>query len=103
MDNVTFINPHLVGYPHAIPHYTTDRRLVAGPYNENPDVSKGYIAHFYSRTKDEFEAKISRGRPDCPKNSDFQYHKNVESMWKEYEKCRMPEVNDTRLEEYLYG
>lgn len=101
-DRCFLVNPHLLGHPTCqIPTATPDGERVRGPYFEGPRAEDAWIAHFYSKTKEEFAAKIARGRPDCPRGSTAQYFRQESRMWEEWEKCNMPEVRDDRLLEFF--
>lgn len=103
-----FCNPH-VAYSElshsAISTVAPDGLEFAGPYNEKAyDFARyPYIAHFYCRSRGEFKTKISRGRPDFPKDSRSQYFNQEESMWKQYAECDQNDVFDDEMFQSMYG
>jgi hypothetical protein len=100
-----FVNPHFV---HAI---TEDRRIahitsltpvgekMNGPYSASPyDPAKfPYIAHYYAKTPEEFEKKISRGRADEAPDGSKQYFKIRDEILKTREEYDLNEVQDLEL------
>ena len=103
---LVFMNPHCIHdlKRHCIAPSSDFRgNVFYGPYNEtDADPSTApYIAHFYSRTEEEFRQKIENGRPDCPKTSQFQYFNQEKHMLEERTKCDLNEVYDTELHDAL--
>lgn len=70
-----------------------------GPYSFEPiDPSKQpYVAHFYARSKEQFEKKICRGRCDAFSTAPCQYYKRENEMWAERARCDLNEVYDEEM------
>lgn len=71
------------------PWYDPFGKMGHGPYLEKRyevDGTFPFILHYWSKSREEFEAKIRRGRPDCPPDSPYQYERirdEMEQLWKE--------------------
>lgn len=80
-----FCNPHVVhsaAQRRMIPSTAPDWEVVTGPYNEkgyDPSVWP-YVAHFWAKTREEFDEKVSRGRPDHDERSPEQYYRQRAEM-----------------------
>lgn len=78
-----FANPHCIfNYDVNAVHDTAiiqsmspSGKAFIGPYNDDLDdpCNVPYIAHFYAKTEEEFEEKVSRGRCDAFARSRSQY------------------------------
>lgn len=80
-----FVNPHYYHYEGVSPSgFRTN-----GPYNDNIDVEVAQINHYFSKTREEYQMKISRGRSDLPENSPEYYR-----TWGEFDMANKNEVED---------
>lgn len=99
-----FCNPHFASSARAggpVEAALPDGRRCLGPYDPlgyDPSAYP-YIAHFYSKTPEEFEAKVARGRPDCGRESPHQYFRRRGEMLAERLRCDRNEVSDQSLAE----
>lgn len=92
MDELFFANPHcLLSSRGILPSYDVLGNVFSGPYCRSgySPTEHAYVAHFYCKTKEEFEEKINRGRADCARDSEEQYftEKKLPEMWEEFKRC----------------
>jgi hypothetical protein len=89
--------PVYFGCPHClqsskvglVPWMNTSGQIGMGPYSEFQIDFKNhpYIAHFYTKSREEYVQKLTRGRPDTS-NPDYQYYSSkmastMEGLWHE--------------------
>lgn len=94
---------HMVSPHHGVLHYGNARdcheNIVRGPYNPNGSDAIACIHHYFTKSRQEFMYKCSRGRADIPEfrtvDGDFQRHdlNDIEdtSAWEFF--CRKSEIH----------
>ena len=97
-----FLNPHCLHdmcTKQILPSANVLNHEFTGPYAfEEIDSSKyAYIAHYYARSKEQFQKKIFRGRVDAFSTSSCQYYKREDEMWAERARCDLNEVYDEEM------
>lgn len=103
-----FCNPHVVhsaAQRRMVPATAPDGGVVAGPFNESGyDPGRfPYVAHFWAKTREEFDEKVSRGRPDHDEASPEQYYRRRAEMEKLRAERDPDCVEDDELVEALAG
>lgn len=82
--------------------YTVDGREVFGPYDMAAEThlndDSPWLAHFFTKTPEEWTKKREQGRIDVPPNSPL-LHRN-DSEFAEHD---LNEVEDTTIKEFMYG
>lgn len=94
---VEFLNPHWPTLIKDGKKIWPKVKCFNGKYATHPDTSMPngcpdpekfpYLAHFYSKTENEFKMKIMRGRPDWPSNSVLQYYNMEKKMLNKRLEC----------------
>ena len=99
-----FLNPHCVHYRdpsggQGIISAATEEGFSAGPFCDAgwDPAERPYVAHYYSKTEEEFSAKIARGRCDALRQSKEQYWLQREKMWEIRRQCDRNEVRDEEM------
>jgi hypothetical protein len=87
-----FINPHFYYHDGISP----DGVRTAGPYNENGDTEIAQINHYFSKTREEFQRKISRGRADLQPGSPGYCR-----TWSEFDSANKNEIEDLDALEFF--
>lgn len=54
-----------------IPIVDPNKNKIVGPFNSNGDYEIAQLNHYFTKSKEEFELKVSRGRADSPINRSF--------------------------------
>ena len=90
--DVLFPCPHCIAdwrSKEMLPWFDPFKNMGYGPFLDKTyevDGSFPYILHYWCKSRREFDQKISRGRPDCPPDSPYQYERirdEMEQLWLE--------------------
>jgi hypothetical protein len=67
-----FINPHCLNSE----WYDTNKLKNEGPFNKNTSIDIAQLNHYFSKTIEEFNQKINRGRANSKKTLDIKHHES---------------------------
>ena len=92
-----FSNPHFFGAASlGLVVDITGNKQVRGPWNEDCQVGIAQLNHYHCKTKQEWEKKMERGRPDVPNTSPLYHYSEAE-----FNKHNFNEVDDFAARDFM--